>query len=151
LIVQRAKRPHKCLAIRTADSRERFGLVDANGNEHEIDASRIPSTVRDGKGHHPLKLKSGDRLVLVEFLATEEDEAEQAGDGPPEAGTPDPKPAAEASVPASPPEPETPPPAAEVAADSGNDETPKDGTAVGMDDNGQGLLLDLVPPKTENQ
>ena len=146
LIFQRAKRPHRCIAVCIADRNARFEVVDSEGHEHPLDAEAIPSTVRDGRGHNPVKLKRGVSLLTVGRLPDvplEESEGEEAsgeGDASPEAEvkavTKEVQEAAGSQGEASAAEP--PPPMDETPADS-SPELP-------VDASGQGLLLDLVPP-----
>ena len=64
-IVSRARKPHDCLSIHACRPKDSFEVVETNGEELPLAASKIPVTTREGKGFNPLPLKRGVRLALV--------------------------------------------------------------------------------------
>jgi DNA gyrase subunit A len=64
-IVSRARNPHDCLSIHACHPKDSFEVIETNGEEMPLAASKIPVTTREGKGFNPLPLKRGVRLALV--------------------------------------------------------------------------------------
>jgi topoisomerase-4 subunit A len=67
-IVHRARKPHDCLSVHVCGPRDSFEVVDTDGVELPLAASKIPVTVREGKGFNPLALKRGVQIALVAYV-----------------------------------------------------------------------------------
>jgi DNA gyrase/topoisomerase IV subunit A len=80
MIVKRGKSPHVCVAISTCSPKDLFRVVDSEGERHELEASRIPITRRDGNAWTVVTLKGGATVALVEHEPHEEPVSEDAGE-----------------------------------------------------------------------
>jgi len=80
-IVHRARRPHECLSIHACVPADSFEVVNTNGEEMPVPASKIPVTTRDGKGFNPLSLKRGVAIALV-VHEPHVDDAPEGGEDP---------------------------------------------------------------------
>lgn len=68
LIIPKARKPHRCVAVHVCGPKDNFEVVDSEGAEQILPAARIPVTVRDGKGFKPITVRRGTHVALVSLL-----------------------------------------------------------------------------------
>ncbi len=74
MIVAKIQNRHECVALCTTRSGDGFEVVDSNGNEHWVEAKRIPEVRRDGNAFTIVTLKEGALITTVERVAAIEPE-----------------------------------------------------------------------------
>jgi len=74
MIVAKIQNRHECVALSaTRRHGDGFEVVDSNGNEHWVDAKRIPEVRRDGNAFPIVTLKEGALITTVEQVNVEAD------------------------------------------------------------------------------
>jgi topoisomerase-4 subunit A len=66
MIIARVQNRHECVAISATQSGDGFEVVDSNGQEHYVEARRIPEVRRDGNAFTIVTLKEGALVTTVE-------------------------------------------------------------------------------------
>jgi topoisomerase-4 subunit A len=79
MIVAKVQNRHECVALSATSTDDGFEVVDSNGNEHWVEARRIPVVRRDGNAFTIVTLKDGALITTVEqvpaqFLEEEDPE-----------------------------------------------------------------------------
>ena len=75
LIVAKIQNRHECVALGATRVDDGFEVVDTNGNEHWVEAKRIPEVRRDGNAFTIVTLKEGAAITTVEQLPAQPEEA----------------------------------------------------------------------------
>ncbi len=75
MIVAKIQNRHECVALSTTHGGDGFEVVDSNGNEHWVEAKRIPEVRRDGNAFTIVNLKEGALITTVEQVPAAEPEA----------------------------------------------------------------------------
>jgi len=68
MIVAKIQNRHECVAIVPTRGGDGFEVVDSNGNEHWVEARRIPEVRRDGNAFTIVTLKEGALITTVEQM-----------------------------------------------------------------------------------
>ena len=88
MIISRSSQPHRCVALKGCHLQDVFDLVDTTGQEHRLDAAKIPVTRRDGNAWTVVNLKGGGQLALVDHRprVAPDEKAEEGAEAPKDGG-----------------------------------------------------------------